>query len=129
MDTNIVKLSTPIMINGKEYTEFPYDFDKITPEDFIEAEERKNKKVYNKMGTSLQESDYTFHLYLGFAAIIACNREIDISDLERVRGVYIVKINMIGRNFILKSVQESTADALENTSDSTQDSSTIQQEE
>ena len=64
---------------------------------------------------SIMELDSALHMYLGMMAIIAVNPEIDVQDLERVKGMDVVKIVRIGRNFISRSAVE---DLEENNSDS-----------
>ena len=56
--------------------------------------------------TPAVEFDFGLHLYLGFAAIIAVNPEIDWSDLERLHGADVVEVTGIGGNFMLKSEDE-----------------------
>ena len=85
---NTIKLDNPVQINGKSYNELTYDISEITAQAFAEADARKLSASGSKNGNAAgaAELDYGLHLYLGFAAIIAVNPEIDISDLERVRG-------------------------------------------
>ena len=94
-------LSTPITINGKKVKEMTYDTDAITVGLFTEAEARKLKATTAKAGGSAGafELDYSLHLYLGMAAIIAANTDIDFSDLERITGPDVMTIMRIGRNF------------------------------
>ena len=78
---------------------------------------------------SAAELDYGLHLYLGFAAVIAVNPEIDISDLERVRGYDVMKIMRIGRDFISgKSEEPYTPDSSDAQSETTPEPSTHQRE-
>mgnify|MGYP001514254083 FL=1 len=99
---NTIKLDNPVQINGKSYNELTYDISEITAQAFAEADARKLSASGSKNGNAAgaAELDYGLHLYLGFAAIIAVNPEIDISDLERVRGYDVMKIMRIGRDFI-----------------------------
>jgi len=65
----------------------------------------------------------------GFAAIIAINPEIDISDLERVRGYDVMKIMRIGRDFISgKSEEPYTPDSSDAQSETTPEPSTRRRE-
>ena len=50
------------------------------------------------------ELDYSFHLYLGFAAVVAVNQEIDFNDLEGLHGPDVMEIMKVGRNFTLSMV-------------------------
>ena len=91
---NTIKLDNPVQINGKSYNELTYDISEITAQAFAEADARKLSASGSKNGNAAgaAELDYGLHLYLGFAAVIAVNPEIDISDLERVRGYDVMKI-------------------------------------
>ena len=105
---NTIKLDNPVQINGKSYNELTYDISEITAQAFAEADARKLSASGSKNGNAAgaAELDYGLHLYLGFAAIIAVNPEIDISDLERVRGYDVMKIMRIGRDFISGKSEE-----------------------
>lgn len=99
-----IKLKNPIKINGKTVAELTYDTNEITAVGFIEAEAKRKAKAGRSVNiTPAVEFDFGLHLYLGFAAIIAVNPEIDWSDLERLHGHDVVEVTGIGRNFILKS--------------------------
>lgn len=109
-----LKLSTPLLINGKNVQELDYDISAITVGMFAEAEARKLKATTHKGGGSAGafELDYTLHLYLGMMAIIAVNSNIDISDLERVSGPDVMALMRIGRNFTTaRSVAHSEANS------------------
>lgn len=115
MDT--LKLKKPIKIDGKEVAELTYDADEITAEAFITAESRKFAASSKKGGTgAVLEFDYSMHLELGFAAIIAVNPQIDYSDLKRIKGADLVAVAKIGRNFTLLSAAEKASE--ESTSES-----------
>ena len=120
---NTIKLDNPVQINGKSYNELTYDISEITAQAFAEADSKNG----NAAGAA--ELDYGLHLYLGFAAIIAVNPEIDISDLERVRGYDVMKIMRIGRDFISgKSEEPYTPDSSDAQSETTPEPSTHQRE-
>ena len=113
-----LKLLHPIKINGKEVKELTYDANEITSEAFIAAEARKFRAAGRQGVTAgALEMDYSMHLQLGFAAIVAVNPEIDYNDLSRLKGADVAAVVRIGRNFIMPSaVEESTDDSQENTS-------------
>lgn len=94
-------LNTPLMINGKEYKELTYDENLITVQQFCEADAQKFASAGNKLTLATHEFDTGLHLYLGMYAIIAVNSEIDIKDLERIKGLDVIKLVNIGRNFII----------------------------
>ena len=118
MDT--IKLSKPLKVNGKDLTELPYDFDAITVDGFAQAEINARKK---KPSTelSMMETDYIFHLYLGFEAVIAAEPKIDIADLERLTGKDVTKLMGAGRFFVLASAvpEDSSDEPSESTATST----------
>ena len=138
---NTIKLDNPVQINGKSYDELTYDISEITAQAFAEADARKLSASGSKNGNAAgaAELDYGLHLYLGFAAITGegysatktTNEagEIDISDLERVRGYDVMKIMRIGRDFISgKSEEPYTPDSSDAQSETTPEPSTHQRE-
>ena len=112
-------LKNPIKINGVDNTELAYDTNEITPPLFAQAEALKKQAagMKNVAIVPAVEFDFSLHMYLGFAAIIAANPMIDFADLERIHGTDMVEIMHIGRNFILKSEesQESNSDTASET--------------
>lgn len=104
---NKLTLKNPITVDGKEVAEVTYDTSAITGALFTEASIRFRTAGGSKnvSTTPVMEFDYAFHLYLGYAAIIAANSTFDWSDLERIHGIDVVYVTEIGRNFILKSEQ------------------------
>lgn len=98
---NKLVLQKPLMINNKEVKELTYNTAEITAGQFCEAEGYKYKSNGNQPSLTAQEFDNGLHLYLGMMAIIAINPDIDITDLERIKGWDMVQVARIGRNFIL----------------------------
>lgn len=99
---NTLHLTNPIMIDGKEVKELTYDADEITSMQFIEAEGRALEYMgQGRVGAI--EMDAGHQLYLGMFAIIAVNPNIDIRDLERIKGADLIKLMRIGRNFTISS--------------------------
>jgi hypothetical protein len=123
-------LVNPIIINGKSIKKLSHDANEITSAAFAEADARKMKASGSRGGnlSGAVELDYGLHLYLGFAAIIAVNPEIDFSDLERIKGPDVIVIMKIGRNFIISSAGTSEDDSSDEQSETTQESSTPQQQ-
>ena len=121
-----IKLKNPIQINGKEVDTLTYDVNEITPAGFAEAEYRKTRANGSKGAPSSAavELDYSLHLYLGFAAIIAVNPEYDFNDLERIKGADVMEVMKVGRNFIIASAGKSTDEESENASETTPESTT-----
>lgn len=123
-----INLKNAIEINGKKVKALTYDTEAITAAQFAEADARKMKASASKGGnlSGAVELDYSFHLYLGFAAIVAINPEIDFSDLERITGHDVMEVMKIGRNFILKQGEDSPADDSAEQSETTPEPSTPQ---
>ena len=109
-------LENPILINGKEISELTYDAKEITALQFSEACARSAALDKTKtFAFKMRENDYALHLYLGFMAIIAVNPDIDVSDLERMKGQDINRTANIGLLFTLGrlggALQEKNSDA------------------
>lgn len=127
--SNKIKLHNPILVNGQKVNELEYDTEKITVEHFTKAEGLKASSLQKQSGSMLvspvAETDYSMHLYLGFMAIIAVSEEgdntIDVSDLKRIKGHDLKRVMEIGRNFMLKSEEDTTEE--EDISNSTQNTS------
>lgn len=105
-----VTLTHPILINGASVKTLTYDSDEITAIQFIDAETKKLTAGFNRGGNlaGAFEVDYSFHLYLGFAAIIAINPNIDYADLERIKGGDLKGVISVGRNFIMPKSEENS---------------------
>ena len=125
-----VVLNKPIKINGKEIIELDYDVDEITPENFIEADGRASSDLIGKGITniSIAEVNSSLHFYLGCFAIIACNSNIDIEDLKRVKGRDFNKIRRIGQTFFSDTVEEEDPEKTDSTQRQSDGSSEIIQE-
>lgn len=116
-------LENPILINGTHVSEFTYDAQEITAVQFSEACARSAALDKTKAFTlKMRENDYALHLYLGFMAIIAVNPDIDITDLERMKGQDINHTANIGLLFTIgrlggASEENNSAAPSENTAD------------
>ena len=105
-----IRLSRPLKVNGVDMTELPYDLGGITVDGFAAAETAARKRRPAGQ-VSFVEGDYSFHLYLGFEAIMAAEPKIDVADLERICGPDLAKVMAVGRFFIVESAaQESSSD-------------------
>ena len=114
-----IKLRRPLLVNGSELSELPYDLDKVTSDQFIRAEAAAKSKV-TEFAFGVAENDYSFHLELGFAAIIAADPSIDQSDLDRITGRDLMEVMRVGRNFIgdsSESQDEATSESEESDSE------------
>lgn len=122
-----IKLNNAIEINGKSYKELTYDCDEITPEMFNRASALASSLASRNgdANMNIMELDSSLHMYLGMMAIIAVNSEIDIQDLKRIKGMDVVKLVRVGRNFISRSaVDDSEQNSSEEPSDGIAEPST-----
>ncbi len=110
-------LKNPILVNGKKVEKIDYDIDEITGELFAEADAKKMSAAGSGRGNlaGAPELDYSLHLYLGYAAVIAVNPDIDWSDLARIKGSDNMEILKIGRTFIIGSAALQEEDSEEPT--------------
>lgn len=101
----IIKLANPIAVNGKTLAELQYNTEEITGALFCEADSKRRFAAGTKNVSiaPAAEFDYGLHLYLGFAACIATDTDIDFNDLERIHGADLIKVMEVGRNFIMQS--------------------------
>ena len=108
---DVIKLRKPIEINGEKRTELSYDIEKITGDQFLEADARARAKASSigKVSITVAETDDSLQLYLGYMAVIAENPDIDITDLERICGYDIMQFYRVGRNFTKGSAGEEVA--------------------
>ncbi|MDE5756978.1 MAG: hypothetical protein K2H85_00045 [Allobaculum sp.] len=83
-----LKLKKPIEINGKEIYSLSFDSEQIDLDlmSQAEAQARQKRPPNDTSLMTLGETDYTYHLFLGMAAVIAVNPWIDWEDLKRVKG-------------------------------------------
>lgn len=100
---NTLKLQNPLTIDGKAITELTYDACEITAVQFSEACARSAALDKTKtFSFKMRENDYALHLYLGMMAVIAVNPNIDITDLERLKGEDTLSLADIGMLFTLR---------------------------
>lgn len=125
---NTLKLQNPIKINGKTVTKLTYDTSKITAAQFCEAERLKVAASGSQPNMQPIEFDHSFHLYLGFMAVIAVNPDIDVTDLERVSGFDAMQLARVGQNFTLVGAGGSTESDSGASSETTQEPSEPQSE-
>ncbi|MCM1040424.1 MAG: early nodulin 20 (N-20) [Ruminococcus sp.] len=126
----IMRLRTPIEVNGKSVSTLEYDFEEITCELYTMASTYADAKTLlsNQQGrpsATVMEQNVSFHMYLGMMAILTVNPEIDITDLERIKGSDLIMITMLGRNFTIgRSAELLGQSGLEGPSEATPDSIT-----
>ena len=121
-----MQLTTPLKINGEDYTELTHDIGKITIEDLAEIERERNEMLGPKAGTIFRvaQNDNLMHTLLGMHAIIKCNPKIDINDLKRVEGYDLCQMAMVGLRFFSRPAIQESNDS-EKPQEDTQDNSTV----
>ena len=103
MSKQTLILENPIKINGEEVKELTYDPQEITAEMYSIACARSAAIEKTRTFTlKFKENDHALHLYLGMMAIIAVNPNIDVSDLERIKGFDVLSLSNIGAFFTLR---------------------------
>lgn len=107
---NVYELRKPLMVNGEEVRKLEYDFDAITVDDYATADELAGVGRNPGNNIRMAEFDSKMGLYLFFVAVTAVNREIDISDLKRIKGYDLIQMASMGRNFMLQGSVEGSAD-------------------
>lgn len=103
-----IELRNPVTIDDVRVRELTYDVEKITSDQFIQAELLAADKAARsqKLSAKVPELDTAFHYYLGAMAILAVNPEYSIQDVERIKGPDMMKVVHIGRNFMTAGAEE-----------------------
>lgn len=103
MENNILKLSKPIMVNGKEVKEIPFNFDDMTAQDKLNA-----SKKYLRDGNivTVQELDPSYHMYMFTEAVIKANPEMDTTDVFRINAKDAAKAEKLVRDFFFLGSEE-----------------------
>lgn len=93
---DVYKLSKPIMIDGNEVKELPYDFDELTAKDKLNA----GKKMKNAgIAPGVEEMDTDYHLYLFAEAVIKANPNYETADVLRMSAKDARKAGAKARRF------------------------------
>ena len=100
-----ITLSKPVLINGVEVKEMTNATAEIDSALYTQAEARKMKASGMKNGNlaGAVELDYSLHLYIGFAAVIAINPAYTFEDMERIKGKSLREFSRIGRGSFIAS--------------------------
>lgn len=102
MKDNIIKLDSPIKINGAECSELTFNYFEITNDLYMEAAMRSSR-IGNTMNTAaVRELNEALAFSLGKAAIIAANPKISWEDLEQIKGFALLDVANVGRFFITR---------------------------
>ena len=100
-----IELRKPLKINNELRKTLDYDFEELTCDAYTKAfgyAEAMTTQLASSGHASATVMEYngTLHMYLAAQAIIAVNPEIDITDIERIKGFDLVTLTTLGRNFI-----------------------------
>ena len=125
MAKNIIKLDSPIKINGEECTELSFNYFEITNDLYLEASMRSSRVGNTMNAAAVRELNEALAFSLGKAAIIAANPKISWEDLEQIKGFALLDVANVGRFFITRKrvdFDQSPSDeqSVDTPSDSTQ---------
>lgn len=102
MAKNVIKLDSPIKVNGVERHELAYNYFEITNDLYLEAAMRSSR-IGNTMNTAAaKEVNEALIFCFGKAAIIAANPDISWEDLEQIKGFALLDVANVGRFFITR---------------------------
>ena len=103
LNTHVLTLRKPIMINGNEAKELTYDFENMTARDKLNAGRRIKA---DGIPVSVEEIDTDYHMYLFAAAVVKANPEMDISDVLRISAKDIQNGASLARDFFYIDSEE-----------------------
>lgn len=91
-----LKLTKPIMINGDEFAELPYDFESMTARDKLNI----GKQIKSDgIPITVEELDTDYHLYLFAGAVKKADSSIDFADVFRMSAKDAQQGAKLARNF------------------------------
>lgn len=127
MGKEILKLSSPIKVNGEVLRELSYDVQNLTVLDIMTAG-RNKARAFGNMDVSqkVAELDTELHFFVGMQAIIKQNPSIDVSDLNNLSGSDAYKLMQIGRSFFKVDSSEEELNTSEEQSAPIQEDTTVQ---
>lgn len=101
--TEVFKLSKPIMINGAEVKELPYDFENMTARDKLNASKKmKTAGIPN----NVESIDGDYHMYLFAEAVCKADSSIDTADILRMSAKDAGKAGGLAWNFFYLDSEE-----------------------
>lgn len=114
MSKKVLKLCSPIKVNGETLKELEYDVQKLTVSDIITAG-RNKAKAFGNMDVSqkVAELDTELHFFVGMQSIIKLNPSIDVTDLNNLSGADAYQLMQIGRSFFKAASSEEELTSLE----------------
>ena len=127
MSKEVLKLSSPIKVNGETIKKFEYDVQRLTVNDILTANKNKLRALGNvDTSQKVAELDADLHFYVGMQAIIKLNPSVDVSDLNNLSGCDAYKLMQIGRSFFRADSLEEESNISEEQSAPTQEDTTVQ---
>ena len=124
MAKNIIKLDTPIKINGEACSELTFNYFEITNDLYMEAAMRSSRIGNTMNAAAIRELNEALAFSLGKAAIIAANPKISWEDLEQIKGFALLDVANVGRFFISRKREDSNPDPSDERSEDTPSDST-----
>ena len=94
---NVLKLRKPLLVNGVELTEIPYDFEKLGVEDIIEAD--KHRQDDTGVPSIIPTIDRATQFELFARAVEKVRPDIDRADLKRMGYKDAVAAMVLVRDF------------------------------
>lgn len=100
---DVIVLKNPILVDGKEYAELPFDTSCYGASEHRLA----NKRFKEEIQGGVQEVDFDYHLIIAKTIIEASSHgDITYDDLSRIKGSDLFKVQKAGRNFLFESEAE-----------------------
>lgn len=126
-EQNVIKLTKPLKVNGVDLSELTYDISKISINDLADIEKERSKILGPQAGTIFRvaQNDNLMHTLLGMHAVIKCNPQIDINDLNRLEGYDLCQIALAGIRFFSKPASPESKNS-EKQQEDTQGNSIVQ---
>ena len=121
---NTVKLDNPILINNVSTNELTYNYFEITNDLYLEACIRSSRIGGNINASMTRETNEALHLCFGKAAILAVNPGYAWEDLDRIKGLDLLRVSNVGRFFITGKPEDSQQKTSGDTSENTANTST-----
>lgn len=96
MEVKALKLTKPIMVDGKEVKELPYDLENLTARDKLNASKYMRA---DGIAPTVEELDSIYHLYIFAEAVKKVDSKIDTADVLRMSAKDSSKAAALVRNF------------------------------
>ncbi len=91
------KLTKPIMVNGAEVSELPYDFENMSAKDKLNA--GKEMKMAGYPPSNAEELDSDYHFFLFAKAVTKADPNIDSTDILRISAKDSREAGKLARHF------------------------------